>query len=356
MPFFANRLMACGVSFAKMYWHEKLEAFLDGMVSALGFIGGVPAQWMFDNPGTLVQQVLGGGKRLQTPEFKALQAHYGFEAVFANPGRGNEKGGVENLVQWAQRNLFSPVPEAATLEELNERLARRCLEDAQRRRRPADGPLVADLWEKEQGYLRPLPANAYPACRNRYVRVDKCLITDYDNAHYSAPAAYVRKTLMLQAYWDHIELSDEGQVVAVHERQESGQSSLQLSHYLPVLQRKPHAVSHAAVIAHGEPAIARYRDEFLAAQPGAYREMVAILRLSESVGLVRLAAVLDLASTYHAYDLASIQALLAMDQPTQVPPALPEAYQGRWPTAEVAAVDCGAYGFLTEVAAGGEAQ
>lgn len=50
-----------------------------------------------------VRHVLGGGRRVQTPECNALQAHYGFEAVFANPARNNEKGGVENLVQCARR-------------------------------------------------------------------------------------------------------------------------------------------------------------------------------------------------------------------------------------------------------------
>ncbi len=355
LPFFAIRLMASGVSFVKMYSHEKLEAILDGMVSALSFLGGVPAKCTFDNAGTLVHQVLAGGKRLQTPEFKALQAHYGFEAVFANLGRGNEKGGVENLVQWAQRNLFSPVPQASDLNQLNERLARQCLEDAKRRHRPEHGPLVADLWEQEQSHLRPLPARPFPACRHRYVRVDKCLIADYDSAHYSAPAAYSRKTLMLRAFWDRIELEESGRLVAFHDRQPPGHSSLQLSHYLPVLERKPHAVSHAAVIAHGEPAIARYRDEFLAAQPEAYREMVAILGLSEAAGLVRLRAALERASVCHAYDLASIQALLATDEPEQAPAVLPDAYAGRWPQAEVATVSCQAYAWLQD-AAGGQGQ
>ena len=353
LPFFASRLMASGVSFVKMYPHEKLEAILDGMVSALSFAGGVPAKFMFDNTGILVQQMLAGGRRLLTPEFKALQAHYAFEAVFANLGRGNEKGGVENLVQWAQRNLFSPVPDAADLDALNEHLARKCLEDARRRHRPEHGPLVADLWEQEQGHLRPLPARPYPACRHRYVRVDKCLIVDYDNAHYSAPATYLRKTLLLGAFWDHVELSDGGRLVASHSRQQPGQSSLQLAHYLPVLERKPHAVSHAAVIARGEPTIARYRDEFLATRPDDYREMVAILRLSEQAGMARLTAALAKASTCHAYDLSSIQALLATDEPEQVPAALPEAYADRWPKVEVATVNCDAYAWLQQDAAGG---
>jgi hypothetical protein len=256
-------------------------------------------------------------------------------------------------VQWAQRNLFSPVPRAGCLDELNRILLEQCLQDARTRRRGDDGPLVADLWEKELAHLAPLPAKPFPACRNRFVRADKCLLVDYDRAHYSAPATYAGKSLLLRAFWDRIELADQGRVVAVHERKARGASSLQLAHYLPVLVRKPHAVSHAAVIAHGAPAIARYRDEFLAARPEAYREMVAILRLSETAGLDRLTAALAVASTHHAYDITSVEAILAMDRPTQQPPALPEQVLARWPQAELAPVDAAAYAWHTDGMTGG---
>ena len=84
--FFALRLMASGVSFVKVFPHEKLESMLDGIASGLAFLGGVPRQLMFDNTSVIVREILGGGLRIQTPEFKALAAHYGFEAVFTNPG------------------------------------------------------------------------------------------------------------------------------------------------------------------------------------------------------------------------------------------------------------------------------
>jgi transposase len=91
--------MASGLSFVKVFPHEKLESMLDGIASGLAFLGGVSRQLMFDNTSAIVREILGGGLRIQTPEFKALAAHYGFEAVFTNSGAANEKGGVENLVQ-----------------------------------------------------------------------------------------------------------------------------------------------------------------------------------------------------------------------------------------------------------------
>ncbi len=355
LPFIALRLMASTVSFVKMFGHEKLEAWMDGIGSGLSFFGGVTAQAMFDNASPLVQKILAGGRRLQTPEFRALTAHYGFEAVFANPGRGNEKGGVENLVQWAQRNPFSPVPEAGSLGELNERLVQQCLRDAERRQRR--GQLVSSLWEAEQRHLGSLPAIPFPACRKRFVRVDKTLLVGYDGVRYSVPAEYAQKSLLLRAFWDRIEVADGERTVAVHQRRHAGAApSLQLEHYLPVLARKPRAVTHAAVIARGAPEIARYRDAFLGARPEAVREMVAILQLCAEVGLPTLSAVLDVASRHHAYDLESVRALLTMGAGGEAQPPLAEGLLQRWPEAHVKAVHSAAYGWLTEVAAGGEPQ
>lgn len=353
LPFIAVRLMCSSVSFVKMFPHAKLEAWLDGISSALSFLGGVPALAMFDNDTALVREILAGGRRLQAPEFLALAAHFGLEARFANPARGNEKGGVEHLVQWAQRNLFSPVPEATTLSELNARLVQQCLRDTQRRRK--GGRLVSELWDEEQPHLARLPAVPFSACRRRFARVDKTLLVTYEGVRYSVPAAYAQKVLTLRVFWDRVEIADQERTVAVHARRSSGDPpSLQLEHYLPVLERKPRAVEHAAVIAHGTPEIARYRDGFLATRPEAVRELVAILDLCQEVGLAELNAALEVASRHHAYDLESVRAVLAVRAEAQAQPPLREELLERWPQAEVQAVQSEAYAWLTEVATGGE--
>ena len=352
--FIAMRLMASRASFVKAYPHKKLEAWMDGIGSGLSFFGGVTHKLWFDNDSALVKEILGGGRRLQTPEFRALAAHYGFEPVFLNPGAGNEKGGVEKLVMWAERNLFSPLPEVADIHALGESLRTQCLEDAQQRRLPRGGALVADAWEQERGQLGALPASPFAACRNRLARVDKTLLCEYDGARYSAPADYAQKTLTLRAFWDRVELADRARTVAVHPRQLRGEASLDLSHYLPVLARKPRAVMHAAVIG-GVPVLARYRDRFLAVRPEACRELVAVLRLCDEVGLSRLVPALETALRHGAFDVASVRAILAMDDPTPTPAALQEAWLERWPETAVRQVSAEAYAWLDELAAtGGE--
>jgi hypothetical protein len=84
--------------------------------------------------------------------------------------------------------------------------------------------------------------------------------------------------------------------------------------------------------------------------------MVAILRLSERTGLDRLTSALESASVYHVYDLDSVRALLAMDEPEmQIPqPSLPPEQLERWPEATVRPVASGDYGWLNE--AGGAAR
>lgn len=351
-PFFALRLMASGVRFVMVFPNEKLESLLAGIVNGLSFVGGVMHLMMFDNPSTIV--LLRGGKRLQSPEFKALCAHYGFEAEFANPRSGNEKGGVESLVGWAQRDLFAGVREGASLQELNAQLVAECLEDAQRTRR-GETMSVQELWDLELAQMGTLPREPFPACRTRFVRVDKTLLCMYDGARYSVPAEHTRRAMLLRAFWDHIEISDQkGAIVAVHERKAPGGSSLDLQHYLPVLEHKPRAVRHAAVIARGEPAIAQYRDQFLEARPNAYQELVTILQLAQDTGVPELAKALAVAMQCHAYDLESVRALLQMQEEAALPDPLPASQLERFPETPVQDVASSAYQAIIEAAVGRE--
>lgn len=55
-----------------------------------------------------------------------FRAHHRCESRCRDPCSGNEKGSVENAVGFLRRNLLAPVPEAASPEELNERIGAGC--------------------------------------------------------------------------------------------------------------------------------------------------------------------------------------------------------------------------------------
>ena len=61
--------------FVKAYPAETTEAFLDGHVSALAFLGGIPQSILYDNTRLVVARILGAGRRQPTRSFTELQSH-----------------------------------------------------------------------------------------------------------------------------------------------------------------------------------------------------------------------------------------------------------------------------------------
>ena len=74
--------------FVKAYPAESTEAFLDGHVSDVSFLGGVPQSILYDNTRLAVAKILGDGKPQRTCAFAELQSHYLFEDRFGRPGKG----------------------------------------------------------------------------------------------------------------------------------------------------------------------------------------------------------------------------------------------------------------------------
>ena len=109
----------------RAYPAETTEAFCDGHVSALSFLGGVPRSILYDNTTLAVAKILGDGRRRRTRVFSELVSHYLFEDRFSRPGKGNDKGKVEGLVGYARRNFLVPVPSFESFDALNAYLAER---------------------------------------------------------------------------------------------------------------------------------------------------------------------------------------------------------------------------------------
>ena len=106
---FCLRLCHSGVSFVYPYERMTQEALLDGHVRAFEYFGKVPRRLAYDNLKAAVITVGRGQERVLTEKFKELRSQYLFDTRFCNVARGNEKGHVENLVKWSQRNLLTPL-------------------------------------------------------------------------------------------------------------------------------------------------------------------------------------------------------------------------------------------------------
>ena len=74
----------------------------------------------YDNLKAAVKKILRGYQREQTNRLAfAFRSHWGFTTDFCNPGRGNEKGGVEGEVGYFRRNHLVPIARVQDLAELN---------------------------------------------------------------------------------------------------------------------------------------------------------------------------------------------------------------------------------------------
>jgi hypothetical protein len=150
---FCMRLRHSGAPFVYAFPDDGLEAFMAGHRRAFESFGGVPRECVYDNLKSAVTKVLPGPNREENRHFSALRGHYLFDSSFCNVRSGNEKGSVENLVGYVRRNALVPVPDLATLDDLNSVLADWCGRERQRR---------AASFEEEALRLMPLPEIPHP--------------------------------------------------------------------------------------------------------------------------------------------------------------------------------------------------
>jgi transposase len=125
---FTFRLSYSGKAVHRVYASQSQEAFLEGHIAAFEELGGVPTRHIrYDNLTSAVNEVLfgTGRRRTENDRWVLFRSHYGFDAFYCQPGikGAHEKGGVEGDVGRFRRQRLVPVPQVASLDELNERVS-----------------------------------------------------------------------------------------------------------------------------------------------------------------------------------------------------------------------------------------
>lgn len=118
----------------------------------------MPARLIYNNLKTVVDAVFTGKERKFNRRFLCLANHYLFEPVACTPASGWEKGQVENQVGNVREWLFTPLARFASFAELNDRLATRCRELAQRSHPTQSQRTIAACFADEQPLLRAITA------------------------------------------------------------------------------------------------------------------------------------------------------------------------------------------------------
>ena len=284
--FFCLDLPQSDAPFVKAYPAETTEAFLDGHVSAFAFFGGVPLSVLYDNLKIAVARICGDGRRERTRAFTELVSHYLFRDRFGRPGKGNDKGKVEGLVKYARSNFMTPIPIAASFDDLNAMLAERCLgrqsDRAGRHAETIGERLAADLEA-----FRELPVVPLEPCEKRAARVSSTALVRYRANDYSVPTAHSFREVMVKGFVDQVVILCAGEEIARHQRSYgSGTFVFDPLHYLALIERKPNALDQAAPLKDwGLPEAFQHLRHLLEARMGnrGKREFIQVLRLMEAI-------------------------------------------------------------------------
>jgi transposase len=245
--------------FIKAYPAETTEAFLEGHVSAFAFFGGVPQTILYDNTKLAVVKICDpsqacqdmsrwstDGTRKRTQAFTGLISHYLFSDRFGRPGKGNDKGKVEGLVKNGRRRFLTPVPVAASFDELNAKLEADCLRDQDRhaggKDRSIGERLLDDLTE-----FRALPPAPLEACETKACRVTSTSLVRYRRNDYSVPTTHGLRSVIVKGFVDEVVILSGTEEIARHKRSyERGAFVFDPLHYLALLEQKPGALDQAA--------------------------------------------------------------------------------------------------------------
>lgn len=142
------------------------EAFLEVHVRAFSVLGGIPqGKVRYDTLKAAVAKVIGFAReRKESARWLAFREHYGVDSFYCRPGLvgAHEKGGVEGDIGRFRRNHFVPVPEVASLAELNMLVERWDEEDDARRIRMRPRT-VREYFTVEQPLLAPLRGEVFDA-------------------------------------------------------------------------------------------------------------------------------------------------------------------------------------------------
>ncbi|HYK94863.1 MAG TPA: IS21 family transposase [Candidatus Dormibacteraeota bacterium] len=101
------------LGYSRLLWlqffaRQTLRTLLSGLEAAFHYVGGVPAELLFDQLKAVILEDRrpGGGRVLENPEFLRFAAHWGFRIRACRPYRAQTKGKVERPVRYVRQSFL----------------------------------------------------------------------------------------------------------------------------------------------------------------------------------------------------------------------------------------------------------
>lgn len=319
--------------YLQLFKGQNCECLLEGLKTFFNYIDGVPSCIWFDNASTAVVKILKDGKRELTDAYQRFIAHYGFDSVFCNPGKGNEKGSVENKVGYHRRNLLVPIPEFNNLTEYNRELLRLCDEDMNRPHYRKE-TIIRELFEEDLNVLKVLPSTPLDVCRYDSIKTDGYgkFTLNQGRHQYSTAPKFANGTVTVKITAHEIIVLDENTREVVRHRRlygDGNQESMDWIPYLSGLAKYPTALKYSGVYEMLPDPVKDYMDGCTRTARGEALKLLA--SLTAQSGFEKAASVFEDAIRRGVQDLDSVLTLHArLNQvnldlpPVQLPVGTPE--------------------------------
>lgn len=315
---FVSAMAASSCVFACATPAQRLDDWVEGMVRALHFYGGVPQLIVPDN----ARAVIASPDRYEPRANETVQdlaRYYGTSVLPARPRTPRDKATAESSVQvvtrWILARLrhqrFESVAQvdaaiAQLLPSLNERPFQKLA-----------GSRASVFAELDAPALMPLPQQPYELARFKTVKVHIDYHVEIDGHRYSAPHPLVGQTLEARMTGRGIELLLRGQRVAAHARSDKRGGFSTVEAHMPAAHRAHMEWTPQRLIEWGQrigvacgELITRLLQTYKHPEHG-YRSCLGLLSLSKRYGPVRLEAACERALALGTLRYSHVRDLLA---------------------------------------------
>lgn len=263
--------------FAYLYRNENTQSFVDAHIRFFEHIGGVPKCMVYDNMKVAVAKFVGRTEKEATIALKKISVYYGFNYRFCNFRSGNEKGHVENSVDFVRRKAFASLSSFDNESLAFHRLADRLSIYNNIKTKYLDNNSPADLLNIEKSYLSKLMPT-YPNCIDLTLRVDKLSTISYLQNRYSVPDYLVLKAVDVKIFIDKIQIFFNNNLVASHTRLYGNQEwSIDILHYTKTLSRKPGALVGSLAFEQMHSSLKEIYHNFFLDKPKCFIELLEII-------------------------------------------------------------------------------
>jgi hypothetical protein len=231
--------------YSLLFETQDTVAFHQSHAMFFEHIGRTYNTMVYDNMKVAVAKFVGRTEKEATIALKQLSVYYGFKFRFCNIRSGNEKGHVENSVDFVRRKAFSANDNFEVFELACQQLSEKLNKYNNVKTKYLGNVSPMELLKEEQKHLLP-SVPEYINCECVTAKVDKLGTISYLQNRYSVPDYLVQKRVDVRVYINKIEIYFNNSLVATHTRLNGNQEwSIDIFHFRKTLTKKPGALCNS---------------------------------------------------------------------------------------------------------------